>query len=67
MEAPLPEAAFDALMERAGLTGLTPAEREGIRLATRFVAGFAARVRAPAPLGTEVEPATVFVPGEPRR
>lgn len=67
MDEPLSEPAFDALMARAGLSGLTPAEREGVRLATRFVAGFAARVRAPAPLGTEVEPATVFVPREPRR
>ena len=67
MEEPLPEAAFSVLMERAGLTGLTLVEREEIRLATRFVAGFAARVRTPAPLSVEVEPATVFVPGEPRR
>jgi hypothetical protein len=67
MDEPLPGPAFDALMERAGLAGLTPGEREGIRLATRFVAGFAARVRAPAPPDLGTEPATVFAPGQPRR
>jgi len=68
MAEPLPEAAFDVLMRRAGLTDyLTPAEREDIRLATRYAAEFAARVRgAPEPLGVEAEPATAFVPGEPR-
>jgi hypothetical protein len=67
MAEPLPRAAFDALMERAGLADMTPEEREDIRLATRHAAGFAARVRAPAPapLGVETEPATVFAPWEP--
>jgi hypothetical protein len=64
MAEPLSRAAFDALMERAGLTDLTPEEREGIRLATRHAAGFAERVRAPAPPSVGLEPATVFVPGE---
>lgn len=67
MAEPLPGTAFDALMERAGLTGMAPDEREDIRLATRHAAAFAARVRAPAPLGVETEPATVFAPWEPRR
>ncbi len=66
MAEPLPEAAFDALMERAGLTDIAPGEREEIRLATRFAAAFAAQVRtAPPPLGAETEPATVFAPWEP--
>ncbi len=63
MAEPLPSAAFDALMERAGLSAMGAEEREDIRLATRHAAGFAERVRAAAPpLGAEAEPATVFAP-----
>ncbi len=67
MSDPLPKPAFDALMERAGLHDIPPAEREEIRLATRHVAAFAARIRTPAPPGLETEPATVFIPGEVAR
>lgn len=68
MAEPLPEAAFDALMERAGLLDLAPEEREDIRLATRHAARFAERVRAAPPfLDPRTEPATVFAPWEPRR
>lgn len=67
MAEPLPKAAFNALMERAGLADIPPEEREDIRLATRHAAAFAERVRASASLGVEVEPATVFTPWEPRR
>jgi hypothetical protein len=66
MAEPLPGHAFDALLGRAGLTDMTAEEREDIRLATRHAAGFAARVRAPAPPGVEAEPATIFAPWEPR-
>ena len=68
MAEPLPRAAFDALMERAGLTDMTPDERDDIRLATRHAAGFAARVREAGPaLGVEAEPAAMFTLWEPRR
>jgi hypothetical protein len=43
---PLPRAGFDALLERAGLGALPEEEREEVRLATRHVAAFAAKVRA---------------------
>lgn len=66
MADPLSEAAFAAAMERAGLSDLTPEEREGIRLATRFAAGFAERVRAPTPPEVTDEPATRFAPLEGR-
>jgi len=66
MAEPMSEAMFDAVMARAGLDDLTPAEREGIRAATRHVADFAARVRAPAPPEPSLEPATHFAPPEPR-
>lgn len=65
MAEPLPKEVFDVLMERAGLSDIPRAEREDIRLATRHAADFAARVRAPAILGPETEPATVFAPWEP--
>jgi hypothetical protein len=66
MTEPLPEAAFEVLMERAGLLDdMTPEEREDIRLATHLAARFAQRVRTPAPVAPEVEPASVFSAQEP--
>ena len=60
MAEPLSEEAFDAAMLRGGFTDLSPEEREGIRRATAFAAGFAARIRAPAPPPYGLEPATRF-------
>ena len=51
-------------MERGGFTDLTPEEREGIRQATAYAAGFAARVRTPASPPMAVEPATRFAATE---
>ena len=67
MAEPLPEAAFAAAMERAGITDLSAEEQADIRNAARFAAGFAERVRAPMPPEVEDEPATRFAPLEPRR
>lgn len=56
--------AFDAAMARAGIV-LTPAEADGIRAATAHLARFATAVRTPRPVAQE--PATTFLPAEPRR
>jgi len=55
---PMPAAAVDLLLARAGLD-LTDAERAGIRDASRFIVGMAARVRPPG-RGIEAEPAVTF-------
>lgn len=64
MSEPFPDALFDALIAQAGLE-LTPEERESIRGASRHIATSIARLREPLPI--ELEPATIFVPGEPTR
>jgi hypothetical protein len=67
MSEPLSEAVFDALLARAGLTDLSPAEREDIRQATKYMTTMAERLRTPQPPKYEDEPATVFAPWEARR
>lgn len=64
MSEPLSRPAFDAAMARAGIV-LTEAEAEGIRAATAHAARFAAGVRTDRPVAHE--PATTFVPQEPKR
>jgi hypothetical protein len=66
MAEPLPKAAFDALLERAGLTAMEEAEREDIRLATRHLAEYLARIRAPVP-EPALEPAVTFDAAEAGR
>lgn len=64
MSEPLPEPVCDALLARAGLNDLTPAERREIGSATRFVIAMAERLRALDPVARDLEPATVFAPSE---
>jgi hypothetical protein len=64
MADPLPQPAFEALLARSGLTAIGQAEREDIRGATRLLAAYAARVRAPMP-EPALEPAVVFAAPEP--
>lgn len=60
MAEPLSEEVFDAAMARGGFADLSPEEREGIRQATAFAAGFAARIRNADPQPYGLEPATRF-------
>ncbi|MDX2203384.1 MAG: hypothetical protein NW223_11595 [Hyphomicrobiaceae bacterium] len=64
MAEPLSEPECDACLARAGLRDLTPAERAGIRAATRHIVAMAERLRTPAPPAPLLEPATVFAPRE---
>ncbi|NKC34292.1 hypothetical protein [Falsiroseomonas selenitidurans] len=59
---PMPEAQFDALMQRAGLV-LTAAQRDSLLAASRHVVAATAQLRPRG--GVSVEPATVFAPKAP--
>ena len=63
MADPMPEDAFDALMDRAGIPP-DPASRANIRAGSVLLTKLTARLHAPRPVTTE--PATVFVPGPNR-